>query len=412
MEEAEKGRVNAPGLKWIKRRASYTPTWVASVEGYEPRTRNLAHLRDRPEELVAQCVSLQAAMNAWKAGLRRHVAKFDSTISYYLKKYQTDEDSTYHSLRPGSRHPYDHYLAQLELEIGDLYVDQITGIDVKRWHESWSEGGEHLAASKMCRAVLDAAIAYGVMSHPPGSPELRAASDLREVLKAASRKLPSPKRREFIVTAEDVARLRKAAHDDGRPSMALAYALVFETTLRLWDVIGQWWPMGAPGVSDVLSTPHRSQRHTKKWFGLRWEDIGPDLVLRFVPSKTSVKTGLAVTYPITKAPMVMEELEHWPLDRRTGPVVAYERTGLPYGSNYFGEFWRKDRDAAGLPKQIWARDLRASGITEGRASGVSTDDAAKVAGHASTKTTSKVYDRAALAAAERFADARAKGRNR
>ena len=72
--------------------------------------------------------------------------------------------------------------------------------------------------------------------------------------------------------------------------------------------------------------------------------------------------------------------------------------------------WSRDRKAAGLPGHVWARDLRASGISEARAAGVATDDAAKVAGHASTKTTSAVYDRAALEAAERFAEARAKKR--
>jgi hypothetical protein len=38
------------------------------------------------------------------------------------------------------------------------------------------------------------------------------------------------------------------------------------------------------------------------------------------------------------------------------------------------------------------------------------DDAAKVAGHASTRMTSPVYDRAVLAAAERFAEARSNKR--
>jgi hypothetical protein len=38
------------------------------------------------------------------------------------------------------------------------------------------------------------------------------------------------------------------------------------------------------------------------------------------------------------------------------------------------------------------------------------DDAAKVAGHASTRMTSALYDRAVLAAAERFAEARSNKR--
>lgn len=193
--------------------------------------------------------------------------------------------------------------------------------------------------------------------------------------------------------------------------MALTYALVFETTLRLWDVIGQWVPIDDPLISDVVSKPYKSRKSAEKWFGIRWEDIGQDLVLRYVPSKTSAKTGLAVTFPLKKAPMVMEELVHWPEQRadggkRSGPVVVYEGTCMPYSGNYFGEFWRADRGAAGISNKIWARDLRASGISEGRAAAVATDDVAKVAGHSSTKTTSQIYDRAALEAAERFADAR------
>ncbi len=393
--------ITAPGLKWIQRRASRTPTWVASVKGYEPKTVNLSHLRDEPEQLMAKCALLQAEMRAWEAGLRSRSTEFDGTLKSLLVKYHTEEDSPYFALRPGSRHPYDHYVARLSYEIGDRRVDKISGVDLKRWHVAWSEDGAKLAASKMMRAVLDAAVSYGVMCR------ITPCIELRETLKAASRKLPRPKRREIVVTADQVVALRKSAHADGRASCALAYALVFETTLRLWDVIGQWMPLDAPGVSTVVS-----ERLGQKWFGLKWEDIDENLILRYVPSKTSMKTGLAVTYPLDRAPMVMEELHNWPEEKRAGPVIIFDGTGEPYGGNWFAAKFRIDREAAGLPPGVWARDLRASGITEGRAAGVATDDAAKVAGHASTKTTSDVYDRATLEAAERFADARSSKRKK
>lgn len=400
------------GLTWINRKNGRTPYWRAPAwylpHGADkpPENVNLSPLADKPDELLKRCQGYESEALAWRAGLRSHVGSFDGTFGQIIQKYLHDEESTFRALRPGSRHPYEFYANKLAFELGELRVDEVTGIDLKRWHERWSEGGEKLAASKMMRAVLDAAISFTIMSAKPGSPELRAASELREVLKTASRKIPNPKRRESTVTAEQVIALRVAAHADGRPSCALVYAMVFETTLRLWDVIGQWWPMDAPLISDVVMTPHTSMKESKKWFGIRWEDVGPGLVLRYVPSKTSAKTGLAVTYPLTRAPMVMEELAHWP-EPRTGPMIVCEGTGMPYSSNYFGEKWRLDRKAAGIADNVWARDLRASGITEGRASGASTDDAAKVAGHASTKTTSAVYDRATLEAAERFADARA-----
>lgn len=410
MENQEESRVKAPGLIWQKRKTTYTPYWRSSEKGFKPAVFNMSHLRDRPEEMVAQCVSLQAEMRAWKSGLRQTIKSFDYTIDSILRKYEVDTDSPFFALRPGSRHPYKHYLERLSFAVGDRRIDEITGVDLKRWHDAWSKGGERLAAAKMMRAVLDAAISFFVMSQKPGSPELQAALNLREVLKTASRKLPAPKRRESVVTAEQVVALRASAHKDGRPSCALVYALVFETTLRLWDVIGQWWDMTEPLESDIISEPHRNQRKAKKWFGLRWEDIDANLVLRYVPSKTSAKTGLAVTFPLASAPMVVEELTHWPAEKRHGPVIVNESTGRPYNSNYFGEFWRVDREAAGIPENVWARDLRASGITEGRAAGTATDDVAKVAGHASTKTTSAIYDRATLEAAERFADARSKKR--
>jgi len=394
-------QTKAPGLKWIKRRASHTPIWVASAKDYKPATVNLSHLRDHPDVMVAQCALLQAQMNAWKQGLESQDVSFDGTIASLLQKYQTEPDSPFFSLRPRSRHPYEFYVGKLIAGIGERHIDKVTGVDLKRWHDAWSRNGERLAASKMMRAVLDAAISYGVMCRIEGCMELRAA------LKAANRKLPNPKRRESVVTADQVVALRLAAHADGRPSCALTYALVFETTLRLWDVIGQWVPLDSPGFSDVTNADLKA-----KWFGIRWEDIDGDMVLRYMPSKTSMKTGMSITYPLDRAPMVVAELEHWPAEKRSGPIIVYESTGEPYGSNWFAAKWRKDRAAAGLSDKMWARDLRASGITEGRAAGISTDDAAKVAGHASTKTTSAIYDRANLEAAERFADARSTKREK
>lgn len=159
-----------------------------------------------------------------------------------------------------------------------------------------------------------------------------------------------------------------------------------------------------PGFTDVIDAVRK-----EKWFGLRWENIDDKLLLEFTPSKTAEKTGKLVVYPLTKAPMVIEELQHWSAEKRVGPVVLSEATGRPYQEQSWRSRFNKDRAAAGISETVWARDLRASGITEARASN---DDAAKVAGHSGTRTTKKVYDRAVLEAADRFADARIRGRER
>jgi hypothetical protein len=53
-----------------------------------------------------------------------------------------------------------------------------------------------------------------------------------------------------------------------------------------------------------------------------------------------------------------------------------------------------------------------AGITEGMALNASLDDAGKVAGHTTRSTTARIYGRAVLEAADRFADARTEGRER
>lgn len=400
MEDEE--QVKAAGLKWMKRATGKVPVWVADEDdvkaGYIPKTVNLLYLVDQPEMLKAKCDSLQADMLLWRTGHRGDPLHFDGTVKSLLSIYEIHKRSPYHKLKPGSLVPYNHYLKNLRGHIGPVRIDDISGVDLMEWHDVWSGNGRYLAASAVARAVLFAATNFGIMLRLPGCAELQV------VLSAAGKTLPQPKRRKQAATAAQITAARAAAHEAGRPSSALAYALCFETTVRLWDVIGQWWPMDMGGISEVLD----AERETK-WFGLRWEDIDADLVLRYTPSKTVDSSGAETTYSLKKAPMVMEELKHWPVELRRGPVIVSEETGLPYRASIFGQRWTVDRKAAGLPVALWARDLRASGITEGRASNASLDDARQVAGHSDISTT-EIYDRAVLEAADRFADARIKRR--
>ncbi|ESZ37371.1 integrase [Mesorhizobium sp. L2C067A000] len=395
-------QTKAPGLKWIKRATGRVPHWVADENdvknGYIPKTVNLYYLADQPEMLKAKCDALQAEMLLWRTGYRADPLKFDGAIKSLLTIYETHKRSPYRKLKPGSLRPYNHYLKNLKAHIGSVRLDETTGVDLIDWHDVWSENGRYLAAASTARAVLFAAVSFGIMMRLPGC------SELAVVMRETAKRLPHPKPRKQSATAEQIIAARAAAHQAGRLSSALAYALCFETVLRLWDVIGQWWPMDMGGISEVLDADR-----DLKWFGLRWEDIDADMVLRYTPSKTADSTGISISYSLKKAPMVMEELQHWPIEKRKGPVIVAEENGLPWRAKIFAQRWSVDRKVAGLPVALWARDLRASGITEGRASDASLDDASKVAGHSAT-TTTKQYDRAVLEAADRFADARVKRR--
>lgn len=388
-------KVEAPGLRWKDKRSR--PVWHARADavkvGYLPKIVDLSHLSGDADLLRLRCALLQADLNYWMAAHRKGIVENDGTIASMVTAYQTHPESPFHRLRPTTIETYNSHLGYVRAMIGGRPVASVTGLDVIRWDREWSTGGKHLAKAQQMRVALLSACSFGAALKFEG------AADLARVIRETRRTFGSPKPRTQLISASQVDALRLAAHEVGFPSRALAYAIVFETTLRLWDVTGQWWPAGRQS-SKVIDDVGRG------WLGLRWEDIDDDLVLRFVPSKTAGSTGKSISFPLAAAPMVMEELRHSPVKNRVGPVIINERTQLPYTVDSFQHGWRRDRTKAKLPFDLWARDLRASGITEGRSAGATLDDASKVAGHAGVKTTGDVYDRALLSASTRFAEAR------
>jgi hypothetical protein len=189
-----------------------------------------------------------------------------------------------------------------------------------------------------------------------------------------------PKPRKYAPTAAQVIAARRAAHANGAPSRALVFALQFETTARQWDWIGSWVPLSDPRISDITEGD-------AKWIGPRWSDIDTDFVLSIKPTKTEDTTEVEITYDLSVCPMVMEELALIGEAKRTGPLVLNPSTGLPYRPDAFHDGWRKDYALAGIPKEVWNRDARAGGITEGKLSGASRDDQRRLAGHSKEEQT-------------------------
>ena len=188
-------------------------------------------------------------------------------------------------------------------------------------------------------------------------------------------------------------------------SRALAYAIQFETTLRQWDVIGEWVPLSDPRPSAVSGLWREVDRPT-------WQQIDAGMVLRVTPGKTEDTSEARVAFDLRECPMIVEEIERIEPTRRIGPLIVAEHTGLPYRHETFRRAWRRDAQVAGIPRNVWNRDLRAGGVTEAREAGASTDDVAKTAGHTDKRTTARVYDRAALEAARRVSRARVGNRHK
>ncbi|MGF6309477.1 hypothetical protein ABIB82_003925 [Bradyrhizobium sp. i1.8.4] len=139
-----------------------------------------------------------------------------------------------------------------------------------------------------------------------------------------------------------------------------------------------------------------------KWIGPTWAAIDSNLILAKVkPTNTEDTSEVTVSFDLSACPMICEELDHVPQAKRKGPLILNKDTGLPYSRHTFQNSWKGDFKAAGLPKGIWNRDLRASGIT----AGASKDDRRKLAGHTKEETT-EIYDRDQVEAHRRVMQAR------
>lgn len=361
------------GLRWIKRRAGVEPYWVAPADavkaGFSPRT---VPLRGTPDHaLFSVCVRLSAEAATYLSGATKRERPYDGTLGHLIDLYLDHPQSGFQKVKPATQEIYRIYALRMASTIGARKIARISGLDVLRWHKTWTSEGKHIAAGSMTLAVLKAVAKFAVLHRIPG------AVDFRESVRAVS--VPKPRPRSTVITADQVAALRQAAHADGAPSLALLYAIQFETGLRLWDCLA-----------------------------LQWGQVKGS-ILTVTPSKTEHTTGKTAQFDLDLCPMVIEELAHYRRDR-IGPIVAREATGQPWNPDAVRRAWNRIRRASGLPAGAWGRDIRASASTESRQAGASTDDAAKVAAH-SKAVQSRVYDRDVLEAHRRVQQARIKRRN-
>ena len=396
-------KIKAPGIGYRRRKNGLdVPYWVADARavkaGYSVKAVNLSAFVHDPALLRQRCERLQAEMLMWLSGHRAEKVAFDGTFGTLIERYLTDKESSYARLKPSSRHPYSIYASKLIEHIGARRIDACDGRDVNKWFKVWAGNVDELRSSdaripkaRMALTVLKSAISFGVICRLPGCAAFN--TILAELV------FPGNRRRTFAPTAADIEAAREAAHQSRAPRRALAYALQFETTLRQWDVIGQWLPLSDPRPSAVIDGD-------EKWIGPTWAHIDADFILRLVHGKTEDTSEAAGTYDLSVCPMVVAELANISVEERKGPLIINERTGLPYRHATFRDAWRDDFKRAGLPPKMWNRDLRAGGITEGGMAEASVDDRRKVAGHTTNRMTATIYDRDMLEAHRRVAQKR------
>lgn len=329
-------------------------------------------------EISATC---QRLTNELRAEVRSAgvAPAYDGTIRSLIDKYRHDETSSWHSIKHSTRiRDYEPSLRVLAKNVGDRSIEMLRGSDFNRWFAQWKRKGHRRAsgAMKLLRIILS----YGA------GERLRGCKQARDILSDMRFELPAS--RDVVMTYEQCLAIVRKSAEMGCPSIGFVEALKFETALRRIDVIGEWAPAEDGG-------PFR-------WRGLTVQNISKDLVLKIRTSKT----GSEVARDLKTMPLVVEALKAYAIPE-IGPVVIDEDHGKPYWENRYAEKYRKVRDAAGVPDNVWSMDTRAGAVSETVEATGSLEMASTLATHSTTKMTKKYSRGDGLEASRKIAEARA-----
>ncbi|MEJ8308842.1 integrase [Agrobacterium larrymoorei] len=390
--------MGAPGLKRKRNQdGSFREYWQARSDlvkkGYKPSSVRLHYDEsiDGRNMLAARCQVLQAEMLAWVSNEGRSKPDFDGTLVSLSRLFQTNDDSPFHGMKWNSQEHRLKSLTIVERTVGSRQVGKLLGPDFKRWHSSWSEPKTDGDKPRPWRAkhAMDAVrqlIAYGVTLGFEDC--FRADTILSKI------RFKIPPARTSVMTAEHVDAIRAAAHLHGYPSVALATTMQFALAMRQKDVVGEW----EPNVSGDSGITFRDRRWVN---GLLWSDVDDEMILR----KRHTKTGFYVEHDLKLHPRVLEEFARVPEDKKIGPMIISEATGVPYKNRKFTERWRKVADKAGIPRNVWSMDARAGAITEAYDLGAMETDVMKSAGHKNRQTSAR-YNRGTIKQTSRVAKMR------
>ena len=265
---------------------------------------------------------------------------FDGTFGSLVSWYRRHPDSPYHLLKHKVRIGYDNTLDRIIHDVGFERVADWSAQRVKAVYDgNWALGGKiAMGHSLIAKVRLLCTFGSTVLNDD-------ACTRLSAIL--GNLRFPVSKGSGERLTREQARAVRVTARGLGWDSISLAQALQFELPkLRQADVIGEWVPLGEPGTSDIV-------RGDEKWLrGLRWSDIDENMVLRATLTSGRANQQKEVEFRLSRSQMTMEELNRVPLEKRKGPLVVCEFTGLPWTGNEFRRKWRIVADKAGLPASV------------------------------------------------------------
>jgi hypothetical protein len=367
--------------------------WLArqdiAKKGFKPSTRQIKVFDASPTEMQehdvrAACVKFQEEMYAFG---HTQPKVFAGTIRALINAYQTDPDSPYQNARWHSRRGFDFHLARIAADHGDCRLADMGVRDFKRWYEKvrWPDGKEGRDKKSMAhgmitmvRMILSFGYSFEIEKVAPGA--MSHCARLKLILHEV--KFEKGKSRTESITLRQCEDVIAVANEAGLHSVALAQALQFDLRLRQKDVVGEYVPMSEPGISSIT-------RKGRKWLrGICWEEISSAMILTHKISKS--REGKVIEADLKNHPMIMAELEKIPVVDRVGPLIKWEKNGLPWPAPSFRGEWRRMATKAGIPAHVFNMDSRAGGITETiEATGGNLEAARKQAGHSDVKMTQR-----------------------
>lgn len=365
-------KTTQPSYYWVAKRAA------ASASDYALKT---VRLHGTEDEIAHRCRVLTSELREWlsKNGIGEQPA-FNGTISGLIDVYRLTPESPYHEVKHSTRRMYDESLDLLNETVGARRLEKLTGLDFIRWYGQLKEPASEGEPERMRRAykamqLLRIIVKFGITANVKECFRLGTALE--------NTRFASPPARTKAVVFDQMTSFCDLAVEEGRLKLAIAQALQFELTLRQIDVIGEWEPNDGKSGGIVY--------HGQKWSGgALWSHIDADWIF----TKQTTKTGQMAEHDIKAYPYLHGLLARVPASERVGPIVV-DLDGMPYQRGQYAKLWRRIARKVGIPADVWNRDSRAGGVTEGSDAGADIEHLRHHANHADIKTTGR-YNRKTL----------------